>query len=106
MTLQKLISDRSAIEAKEKYQCPVENYSGFTESDITKAENLAFKEGALSLLPFIEEISVKFSEWVIENSVNDRDGLRGVVMDDVIIKAKTTQELFSLFMKEYLKQEK
>lgn len=108
MTLHKYISDRASIEAEIRHPLAKDrspDYDDTISRGMTVMSQEAFKEGALSLLPFIEEISVKFAEWGLLNA--ERKGRNSWMMFDnkkIEMINYTTKELFSLFIEEYLKQ--
>lgn len=111
MTLQKLISNRASIEAENRYSLEKERskqYDDAIQRAMAVISQEAFKEGALSLLPVIEEISVKFAEFCLGKSVWKRSDGSLVMWDwnTNTNKVYTISELFSLFIEEYLKQQK
>lgn len=108
MTIHKLISDRTSIEAEIRYQLlPSDNINSEEAIATVNREVIisqeSFKEGALSMLPFIEDISVKFYEWAWKEKYHrfsDREFNDGW-MKPGYNHSFTTKELFELFFKQY-----
>lgn len=98
-------------EAKKCFECPIENYLGFTELDITKAERKAYILGATYEAERAQRMAIEFANWLkhLDNGTTHHNPHTGERTESIGFNPfdcftddlKPVDELFTLFINRY-----